>query len=341
MTSSCQSLLESAFKAVRAACRVTRNVQVDLSGIRRLTKDDRSPVTVADYAAQAVITHQLGLPNDYPLVGEEDAIALRDPANGAILRAVLKAVQPVWPEATEDALLDTIDLGNHDATSNAYWTLDPIDGTKGFLRGEHYAVSLALIRSGEVELAALGCPNMSVDLSASLDRADSRGVIFLAAKGRGASQGPADGELSEQQPIESKGGDSGAKIRICESVEAAHSRHDATARIVERLGGSGKPARIDSQCKYGVVARGQADAYLRLPTRRDYVEKIWDHAAGMLVATEAGCVVTDIYGERLDFSQGIGLANNRGIVCAASRFHSALVQAISQIPEFARTSTAS
>lgn len=341
MTSASRALLDSAFTAVRAACQVTRNVQADLSGIRQLTKDDRSPVSVADYAAQAVIAHQLGPPNGYPLVGEEDASALRDPANDAILQAVLAAVQPLWPEATVDELLDTIDLGNHDASSNAYWTLDPIDGTKGFLRGQHYAVSLALICSGQVELAALGCPNMSVDLAAPLDKPDARGVIFLASKGQGTSQGPADGELSEQRPLPSHSADPDAKIRICESVEASHSRHDATARIVERLGGRGEPARIDSQCKYGVVARGQADAYLRLPTRRDYIEKIWDHAAGMLVATEAGCVVTDIYGAALDFSQGIGLSNNRGIVCAARRFHPALIEAIAELPDFARESATS
>jgi 3'(2'), 5'-bisphosphate nucleotidase len=86
--------------------------------------------------------------------------------------------------------------------------------------------------------------------------------------------------------------------------------------------------RIDSQCKYAVVARGQADAYLRLPTRKGYIERIWDHAAGALVATEAGAVVTDIAGAELDFSHGRGLERNRGIVCAAPWAHGAIVEAI-------------
>jgi 3'(2'), 5'-bisphosphate nucleotidase len=251
-----------------------------------------------------------------------------------VLDAVLQALQPVWPEVSPDSLLDAVDLGNHDASAHGYWTLDPVDGTKGFLRGQHYAVSLALIRDGEVAVAALGCPNMSIDSEQALDRNDSHGVIFLAVRGAGATQGPADGALADQRTIERPTLPSTARIRVCESVESGHSRQDATARIVAELGGAGEPARIDSQCKYAVVARGQADAYLRLPTRADYVEKIWDHAAGMLVATEAGCQVTDIDGKPLDFSRGTTLSGNRGIVCADRRFHGDLITAIGRLDEF-------
>ena len=67
-----------------------------------------------------------------------------------------------------------------------------------------------------------------------------------------------------------------------------------------------------------------------LPTRADYVEKIWDHAAGMLVATEAGAVVTDIDGKRLDFSRGAGLSGNRGVLCAGPDFHGVLLSAIEE-----------
>jgi 3'-phosphoadenosine 5'-phosphosulfate (PAPS) 3'-phosphatase len=40
------------------------------------------------------------------------------------------------------------------------WTLDPIDGTKGFLRGWQYAVCLALLVDARVELGVIGCPNL-------------------------------------------------------------------------------------------------------------------------------------------------------------------------------------
>ncbi len=77
-----------------------------------------------------------------------------------------------------------------------------------------------------------------------------------------------------------------------------------------------------------MVARNQAEAYLRMPTGADYVEKIWDHAAGMLIATEAGAVVSDITGKPLDFSQGWRLESNRGVICAVPGLHSRIIKAI-------------
>jgi 3'(2'), 5'-bisphosphate nucleotidase len=123
----------------------------------------------------------------------------------------------------------------------------------------------------------------------------------------------------------------GEPIVVCESVESGHSKQDDTARIMDLIGERGDPVRIDSQCKYAVVGRGQADAYLRLPTKKGYVERIWDHAAGSLVATEAGCFVTDIFGRALDFSQGRGLEKNLGIVCAPPRVHGLLIGAIEKL----------
>ena len=90
-------------------------------------------------------------------------------------------------------------------------------------------------------------------------------------------------------------------------------------------------ARLDSQCKYAVVARGQADVYLRMPTRKDYVEKIWDHAAGSLIAARAGAVVTDVMGSPLDFGRGRRLEANRGIVCAAAGVHPMIIRAIGEL----------
>jgi 3'(2'), 5'-bisphosphate nucleotidase len=67
--------------------------------------------------------------------------------------------------------------------SGRFWTLDPIDGTKGFLRGEQYAVCLALIENGEVQLAIQGCPNLPRNIH---DPCSIRGSLFVAVKGQGA-----------------------------------------------------------------------------------------------------------------------------------------------------------
>jgi len=317
---------------VTAACRVTRHVQRELASIRQHTKDDRSPVTVADYAAQAVVARGLAaLDAPLNLVGEEDAGTLRDAANTALREAVANAARMAWPNATVAEVLDAIDAGNHDASGSRYWTLDPIDGTKGFLRGGQYAVSLALIEHGRVSFGVLGCPNLSADLARGFDDPDAHGCLFYAQRGGGSWSVPADVPSAAPVPVSASPGSDLAHLRVCESVEAGHSRLDDTARIVEYLGAGGRPARLDSQCKYAVVARGQADAYLRLPTQRSYVEKIWDHAAGALIASEAGAVVTDIHGRELDFGHGAALARNRGVVCAAPGYHAAIVAAIAAL----------
>jgi 3'(2'), 5'-bisphosphate nucleotidase len=90
--------------------------------------------------------------------------------------------------------------------------------------------------------------------------------------------------------------------------------------------------RLDSQAKYGVVARGDAAIYLRIPSPKqpDYREKIWDHAAGALIVEEAGGRVTDALGADLDFSRGRRLENNRGIVASNGYLHAAVLDAVGQ-----------
>jgi 3'(2'), 5'-bisphosphate nucleotidase len=111
-------------------------------------------------------------------------------------------------------------------------------------------------------------------------------------------------------------------------VEAAHSSHGDAARIADRLGIEADPVRIDSQAKYAMVARGQADAYLRLPKDQAYREKIWDHAGGALVVTEAGGRVTDIHGRSLEFTHGRTLDSNKGVIVSNGKVHDHILEAI-------------
>lgn len=333
--------LRAAREAVVLACRVTRAVQARIETIGEITKDDRSPVTVADFAAQAVIAHHLqrslhaGLDRLH-LVGEESTGLLRQVEQSGALGEVVRVVCDVWPGASEDDVLAAIDAGDHDASAETYWTLDPVDGTKGFLRRGQYALALALIERGEVVLGVMGCPNLSPDPERSFDDPDPDGLIYFATRGGGACAASASAELGAPQlvRVDAQPGDPSARLRVCESVESGHTKQDDTARIIDHLGGApglGAPARLDSQCKYAVVARGQADAYLRLPTKKGYVEKIWDHAAGMIIAQEAGAIVTDIDGKPLDFSRGATLSGNRGVVCAHPRWHGRIIEAIREL----------
>jgi 3'(2'), 5'-bisphosphate nucleotidase len=325
-----------AIDAVAAACRVARSVQQDLARVRQITKDDRSPVTVADFAVQAIVAMALRDSSaDALIVGEEHAGMLRQPEHEAVRRAVVEAVRMVHADATEDDVIDAIDACDHDGAAEGFWTLDPIDGTKGFLRGQQYAIALGRIEGGRVVLGVMGCPNLSADHGRPFDDPDPVGVIYAATESGGCRQLSADKPDDARQSVSIQSREAvlepGATVRVCGSVESAHSKHSDTERVSAHLGLAVEYARLDSQCKYAVVARGQADAYLRMPTRKDYVEKIWDHAAGSIIATEAGAVVTDVSGAPLDFGQGCRLEANRGVVCAASGAHPMIIRAIDEL----------
>lgn len=317
---------------VAQACAVARAVQRDVQQVRQMTKDDKSPVTVADFAVQAAVA--IGLIERFGqarIVGEEDAGDLRNPQHAALFEAVIRAVAAVRPGIRGPEVLDAIDACNHDASADAYWTLDPIDGTKGFLRGQQYAIALARIEHGEVALGVMGCPNLPLDQRASLDAGDPRGCIYWAARGKGAWECPADDAGAAPRRVAASGHAHGRPLRICESVEASHTRHDHAARVLQQLGDEHTSVRLDSQCKYALVARGQADAYLRLPGAKPYIEKIWDHAAGMLIAQEAGAVVSDIHGSPLDFTHGRLLESNRGVICSVRGLHERIIGAIEHL----------
>jgi 3'(2'), 5'-bisphosphate nucleotidase len=327
-----EQYLDSAIRAVSEACKATRAVQAELESIRQMTKDDRSPVTVADFAAQAIVCQRLH--DDLgaiDMVGEESAAEIREPGKETLAEAVAQTVQKYRPDLDDEAALSAIDIGNHDASNSSYWTLDPIDGTKGFLRGGQYAVSLAFIENGEVTLGVLGCPNMSADFSRAFDDPDTEGCIYYATLGNGSWYLPEGDLAAEPRRITANESINLDALRVCESVEAGHSKQDDTAKILAHLNATSAPARLDSQCKYAVVGRGQADAYLRLPTHAGYVEKIWDHAAGKLIAEQAGAVVTDVYGNALDFSTGATLQSNKGVICTAASIHADIIAAIASL----------
>jgi 3'(2'), 5'-bisphosphate nucleotidase len=78
--------------------------------------------------------------------------------------------------------------------------------------------------------------------------------------------------------------------------------------------------RMDSQCKYGLIARGDAEIYLRFQVNSDYQENIWDHAGGYLLVTESGGAVHDSQGKPLDFTRGRKLLGNKGVIATNGRF---------------------
>ncbi|MGB1375078.1 MAG: 3'(2'),5'-bisphosphate nucleotidase, partial [Rhodothermales bacterium] len=275
------------------------------------------------FGSQALICSRLrrAFPDD-SIIAEETSTVLKETGSVNALDGVIRYVRDLRPDASAEDILEWIDYGNQKEHTSRHWTLDPIDGTKGFLRGDQYAIALALIVDGEVQVAAVGCPNLTLS-----SYPDIKGVIALAVRGEGTElYRLSDAELLGRPSVSDIATPESA--RFSESVESAHTSHSRSA-IISKLLGIVKPAkRLDSQAKYVVVAGGDADIYLRLPSGRRYVENIWDHAAGMLIVEEAGGQVTDTKGTPLDFNHGYQLSQNLGVVVSNGALHLRLLQAI-------------
>lgn len=316
--------VQTAIDAVIKAMQLCEQVQVEMVPTDAIQKIDRSPVTVADFGSQALICQAIGaaFPDDV-IVAEESAQALKE--NVALLERVTGYVNGFCrdtPHSTA-SVCEWIDLGSGEVGPN-FWTLDPIDGTKGFLRRDQYAIALAYIVNGTVQLGVLGCPNLPYRLN---DGSAEHGCLFVAIRGEGTWLYTKTGDFIEQVHV------SETTHRFAESVESTHGDSDAHSRIANALGITESPVRMDSQAKYGIVSRGEASLYIRLPNPDypDYRECIWDHAAGLIVVEEAGGTVTDANGSPLNFLVGKRMHENRGIIATNGKLHQHVLKALTKL----------
>jgi 3'(2'), 5'-bisphosphate nucleotidase len=291
-----------------------------------MDKGAAGPATVADLAGQVAAIRALRSAEGprCRIMAEESLDEVDRLGGDALVERVVRALQDAGLALSRDEVRDTlaagIDAGGADGEC---WALDPLDGTKGYLRGGQFAIAVGLLRDGVPVAGAVAAPRLAVR---STDA--GAGVVFLAAAGQGAWQEEllaASG--GARTPVRARPWSRGDAIRLGGSVERAHSASDALEAAASALGPV-VPVRVDSQAKYALVARGDADAYVRRSPSPGYRECAWDHVAGALVAREAGCTVTDVHGRPMDFGGGRRLAASEGVLCAAPGLHAALLAAL-------------
>ncbi|CAN6330755.1 unnamed protein product [Urochloa humidicola] len=320
--------LAAAKKAVSLAARLCQRVQQGISQSDIQSKADRTPVTVADYGSQVLVSLVLKkeLPShSFSMVAEEDSEDLRKDDAQQILEHITSLVNETIANDdsynmsfSKEDVLAALDGGKSEGgPSGRHWILDPIDGTKGFIRGDQYAVALGLLDEGKVVLGVLGCPNLpskTTNKHSGSSSGDHVGSLFFATIGCGAKVQALEG--SEPQKITISSVNNPVDASFFESLE--HSKRDLTSSIAEKLGVQAPPVRMDSQAKYAALAQGDGAIYLRFSSK-GYKERVWDHAAGSIIVTEAGGMVKDALGNDLDFSKGKYLGRERGII-ATNRY---------------------
>jgi HAL2 family 3'(2'),5'-bisphosphate nucleotidase len=327
--------LLAAERAVLLAAEVCRWVSARGPTFVIHEKADTSPVTLADFASQAVITAVLSseLGSDLggcELSAEEDAewLVARDGSHE--IELVTEAARVALPGIGASDVVELLSKCESRTTTRSRWLVDPLDGTKGFLRGGQYAVSIALIEGNQPVLGVLGCPALGLG-EADIDRADTEGSLYLAMRGRGVvarTCSTRDGAMAQALPR--IGALSSADPVIAASFEASHGNDRFVTRVAEAVRARRPLLRVDSAVKYALVARGDADAYLRIPAGPESVDYAWDHAAGALIASEAGASVTDLGGRPLGFGRGRCL-DEPGVVAARPELHARLVTLLAEL----------
>ncbi|MBO9581831.1 MAG: 3'(2'),5'-bisphosphate nucleotidase CysQ [Sphingobium sp.] len=164
------------------------------------------------------------------------------------------------------------------------WVVDPIDGTRDFIRGRPgWAVSVALVEDGEVAIGILAAP--------------ARNELWWAARGEGAWRNGVRLRCGSHPTL--------SKAR----VPADHLRGiDIDYVLVP------KPNSI--ALRIAMVAADEADAVASIRWGAE-----WDIAAACIIAREAGAIVTDVLGRPLRFNRPDPRA--LGILCAVPQIHAA------------------
>ncbi|KAI3718809.1 hypothetical protein L6452_19693 [Arctium lappa] len=318
--------LRAAVDAVERACGLCVDVKRSLftSDGRILEKNDQTPVTIADFGVQALVSLELGkLFPSIPLVAEEDSAFLRsNNLVDSVVNVVSDKASPRDKALTQTDVLEAIDRGGKFGPNPAtYWVLDPIDGTRGFVKGSEalYVVGLALVVEGQIVLGVMGCPNWQVDKSnKSTFKVQeyekdifSSGMIMIAHVGCGTwSKGISDLQngmnwikcLVDGYTLVHKGRFCISESQTWESLPLASSFGSTTN--VDGVGDKEVlllPTCCGSLCKYLMVASGRASVFIQR-ARDDRVIKVWDHAVGVICVQEAGGKVTDWNGDQLDLA---------------------------------------
>ncbi|KAK0611727.1 hypothetical protein B0T14DRAFT_500767 [Immersiella caudata] len=346
--------------AVQRVSLLTRRVLSTALSRRRnsqITKTDASPVTVADFAVQALLIAAIhsAFPSD-AFVGEEDASELR--SDPELARQVWELVSSTRLEDTEcEALLavprdveemcDIIDLGGKGkgGRSGRFWALDPIDGTASFIKNQQYAVSLALVEDGREVLGVLGCPNLLLSEGAARvreTRVDETGLglMLSAVRGQGALvRAMGTGALKEGRRVDRRGGRKAVELRELHFIDSSLSAATLSGKVRElaEVAGAAYPGTeiYSSHMRYAaLILGGRAHVQVRFPASRRPPWCIWDHVGAQLIYTESGGgKITDLRGRPVDFGTGRDMMGNYGLIAADESVHGRILELVTEMLE--------
>ncbi len=304
-------------EAVRQATRLCQTVQQE--HIVRSEKSGHEPVTIADYGSQAIICRaiQQHFPDDAVMseeAGTQFLSLVADEQRAQIVKLIGRILNT---SVTEQIVAEWLDHGKSEQASQM-WVIDPIDGTKGFLAQRHYVVAVGYMLDRKPIGAVISAPEYP-----------GGGRLLHALDGKAYSE-PLGGGTPQQ--IHVSDNTEVHMWRGVESVEKSHAGHSRMAKCrIEAGMDEALVERADSMEKYGRIAVGDAELYLRLPRKGSTrPHSIWDHAPGAALVEAAGGQVSDVDGSPLDYSEGTSL-QNLGVIVTNGTRHNHMVKAVQKI----------
>ncbi|MFW5691524.1 MAG: inositol monophosphatase family protein [Chloroflexota bacterium] len=309
------------FEALRQAARLCRIVQQQ--HVVRSEKAGHEPVTIADYGSQAILCRAIQqLYPDDAVMSEENGrqfIDLLSDEQRAVICDLIGHV--IGTPVTEAQVTDWLDFGKGRETARM-WVIDPIDGTKGFLAERHYVNAVGVLVDRQPVTGLLAAP--------AYPGSYRGGALLHAIDGAAYIESLADS--SDRRRIHVSQRTQVNTLRALESVEKGHSGLARLARVRQIVGMDDRLVdQADSMEKYGRVAAGDAEVYMRLPRKGSTrPHNIWDHAPGAAIVTAAGGRITDVDGSPLDYSSGTSL-NNYGVIASNGAQHDAIIQGVQQL----------
>ncbi|XP_041027796.1 putative PAP-specific phosphatase, mitochondrial [Juglans microcarpa x Juglans regia] len=353
--------LEAAVDVVERACRLCVDVKSSLfsSDGRSFEKNDQTPVTVADFGVQALVSLELGkqFPS-IPLVAEEDLSFIQsNNLEDSVVNAVTDKASVEDKYWTHDDVLKAIDRGGKGAfvfgaKPATYWVLDPIDGTRGFLKGSDalYVVGLALIVEGDVVLGVMGCPNWrygfssesTTEVQKNREDLSASGIIMVAHIGCGTWTKRLPNMLDSWTRCFVDDCCLVHKARFCIPESQTWESLPLSATFTATANADSIkdnqillfPACCGSLCKYLMVASGRTSVFV-LRAKIQKTVKAWDHAVGMICVHEAGGKVTDWKGSQLDLAADKNgrriIFPSGGVLVTNGNLHNEILEMISSL----------
>ncbi|MDE2156375.1 MAG: 3'(2'),5'-bisphosphate nucleotidase CysQ [Xanthomonadaceae bacterium] len=221
--------------------------------------------------------------SDFAVQTKADASPLTaaDLAAQHVILSGLAALDPALPVLSEEA--GTLPWSERRHWSR-YWLVDPLDGTREFVkRNGEFTVNIALIEDHQPVLGVVLAP--------------VTGELYAAAQGHGAWLQAQAGDGWRRLHVRGL-----AKPPVLAGSRSHGSLQDSMMRGL--LGADYQRVPLGSSLKFCLIARGDADVYLRLgPTSE------WDTAAAQCVLQEAGGTVMDLQGRVFSYNRGESLLN--------------------------------